>query len=645
MASGTSNRTNGDNPFPPILNHRNDPEFHKWLVTEDGVTCVANVMMSRGPYLGRNIDPRRDYEKEFGYPARGEVINYDDYLFMFQVFSIAARVVEVFAREAWQVHPLVYEDEDEEVTTPFEDALANIDRMLNIERSWFASTETGGSALWRIAKEADELSGIGQYGVILYGFADTDRMGRPKDLHEPVDSVVAGLPPDSAGVTTGDAGPDGQVLNDPRSDYGVASQYPFTDFPAFVPRIGPGGMTDIYPSSPTSQTPTTFDTARQQPGPTTRLLYMRPLPEGMATVVQWETNKFHPRFGLPVMYNVTLNDPTQGTTGNAMPTGSYRVHWSRITHLADTHHTATTSRALAAPRQRPVWADILNCYKVGGASAEMYYQGALPGHSFEVDPRFGQNIMDEKRMKDVYELWRNGMQRGIITKGWVMKDHAPQVVDPTPQLEKYVENICIKLNMPMRIFKGSERGNLASEQDETNWAGRKRERRTGYMTSGIVCPIINRLILARVLPEPMQDLKTDWPDFSTQTEEQKAKVSLVKTQSLAAYVSSGADVMVTPMNFLTKYQGFSNGEAKQMLEDAAEANQQREEMQRDLEEEAMQQQQEQMEQQAKLQQQSGNGAGNGGSNRPPKPPPQPQSSLRSTPPETKKAPHPDTTNT
>jgi hypothetical protein len=79
---------------------------------------------------------------------------------------VGRRVVNVYPEETWRMLPKVYEDPDPETTTPFEASWDELEKKHN---------------LLHYLQRADELSGVGHYGVILIGLND----GQP--LRSPVD--------------------------------------------------------------------------------------------------------------------------------------------------------------------------------------------------------------------------------------------------------------------------------------------------------------------------------------------------------------------------------------------------------------------------------------------------------------------------
>ena len=142
--------------------------------------AIHNAVQSlpRGGTYSPAGSSRRDIDDECGFPRRGQ-INLEDYAYLFERCSIAARVVELEPRESWKVNPVVYEDPDSTVITDFEQARDDLSKHLR-GTSWFQNDENErGDPIWQALQLVDELSGIGEFGVLLYGLADTDDLSQP----------------------------------------------------------------------------------------------------------------------------------------------------------------------------------------------------------------------------------------------------------------------------------------------------------------------------------------------------------------------------------------------------------------------------------------------------------------------------------
>ena len=155
------------------------PDGFKFSLNESelkALDVINATLLSRQELVKRMMDPRRDINAECGFPDPVTIQHYKE---MWDREAVAARVVQCFSQESWQVQPGVYEDEDPEAETEFEIAWDELGKSLRGEESWFKDEQ--GSPIWSLLARADELSGIGTFGVILLGFADGE-----DDLSQPL---------------------------------------------------------------------------------------------------------------------------------------------------------------------------------------------------------------------------------------------------------------------------------------------------------------------------------------------------------------------------------------------------------------------------------------------------------------------------
>ncbi len=295
------------------------------------------------------------------------------------------------------------------------------------------------------------------------------------------------------------------------------------------------------------------------------LSFIRIFDQVNAQIHSYDVDKGSPRFGQPEFYNLTFNEPQGNTTGINVPTGTEKVHWSRCIHLAD---NLGSSEIIGTPRQQPVYNNELSLRKMYGGSAEMYWRGAFPGLSIETHPQLGGDVVfDEEATKDDIEQYMNSLQRYITTTGMHVNSLAPQVSDPTPQIRVQIEAICILLGIPIRVFMGSERGELASGQDDETWNDRLRVRQSMYITPRIIVPFIDRLILAGVLTEPEQ-YTTKWPDLDSPSDSAQAEIAVNVTKALTEYVQGGVEALIPPMDYLVDVLHFDKERVKVIIDAA-----------------------------------------------------------------------------
>jgi hypothetical protein len=442
-------------------------------------------MLSRSELFNKFVDPRRNIFDECGFPETHQ-ISAETYREFYDRDSVASRIVDILPDECWKSTPSIFENEDVDITTPFEEAWNELGKSLRSEESFYQDEE--GNPVFEYLHRLDRVSGIGTFGVLLIGLNDG------KELHEEADM--------SGNVEA-------------------------------------------------------------------EIIYLRAFDESNAEIVTYETDRENARYGHPVEYNLTFNDPkdqTQDATAVGLENINLKVHWTRVIHVAD---NLVNSEIFGQPRMLPVFNNLFTLRKLYGGSGEMYWRGAFPGLSFETHPQLGPDATLPDNANDVVEKYMTGLQRYLMFTGMSVKSLAPQVVDPTPQIKCQIEAVCIKYGIPIRIFVGSERGELASSQDAVAWNDRLRSRQSSHITPRIIVPFVDRLILLGVLPRP-SGYSVTWPDLDALSEAEEADVALKRTEALAKYIQGDVRTIIEPLDYLTRFLKFTDDEAEAMIESVME---------------------------------------------------------------------------
>ena len=418
----------------------------------------------RGTLLGgsgENGD--RDYLAELRYPRTVTVDTYRDW---WENDGLANRVVGVYPDECWARDPEVY-DTEETRTTAFDRQFREAEQKLDL----FANLRL-----------ADELSGIGGFGVILIGLADTD------DLAKPAGGIDANGDP-----------------TDPRPD--------------------------VEP------------------------LYLTPLDQTLVRVRAWDTDPKSRRYGHPTYYDLRLHDPQPVAAGGVpftsttLPGQDVTVHWSRVVHVPSDVRSA--NKLCGFPRLQGVFHRVFDVrWKLAGGSAEMYWQGALPGYAFEENEgEYDTQPIDKASLDQEFDLFLNRLQRYLAVQGGKVKSLAPQVSDPTAHMLQQLLLICAAIKCPLRTFLGSEQGHLAGESDTTRWDNRVLGRCTRHCDRYLLRALVRRLQTLGAL-KWTETLLTAWKDVRTTSEKDAADIGMKQTQSLLQYVTSGAFLLVPPKDYM-----------------------------------------------------------------------------------------------
>lgn len=458
------------------------PEKLKHLNSNRSLIDNSTSLM-RSQFLTKLLDPRRDIDTECGYPKD---ITAQQYRYLYDREGIAERIVSIFPSECWSTDPMVKENDDAD-ESEFENQWDKLQHKLNI---------------WHYLNRADEMSGIGSYGLLFLGIDDG------KQLSEPADGI------DETG-----------------NKVGAASH---------------------------------------------ELLFMRVFDQSLVDVVSFEEDPANPRYGRPTIYSITFANPNDEDESNSSGT-NVSVHWSRCIHLADNRKS---SEIFGVPRMQTVYNRLYDLRKLLGGSAEMFWKGAFPGMSFEVNPELGDVELDATALRAEFDNYSNGLQRYLALSGVQVKSLSPQVASPQAHIEAQMKAIAITLGIPLRIFMGSEQAQLASSQDKQTWNSRVAHRQSKYVGPLVIRPFVDRLIAFGILPD-IEEYHIEFVDLSTPSDFDKAEVAGKQIEAVAKYVQSGADTLIPPMEFFTIIMGMTPEQAEAIIEAA---NEQMDEMEIDEQE-------------------------------------------------------------
>jgi hypothetical protein len=191
------------------------------------------------------------------------------------------------------------------------------------------------------------------------------------------------------------------------------------------------------------------------------------------------------------------------------------------------------------PRLQGIFNVLKSLELIVGGSGEMFWRGAFPGMSFELDKdaQFdsGQGATD---LEDQIQSYFHNLQRHLKTQGMQVKMLSPQVSDPSNHFQMFLSVVSATIGVPTRILLGSERGELASSQDERAWNEKVEERRLNYAEPMMLRQFIGRLQLVGILSATPDDYNIVWPPLKVSSEKEKAEISKLATEALATYANS-----------------------------------------------------------------------------------------------------------
>lgn len=265
--------------------------------------------------------------------------------------------------------------------------------------------------------------------------------------------------------------------------------------------------------------------------------------EDHAEIKRFDGDPTSPRFGLPEEYELTLfgerADKPEGIDDTV------RVDWSRVIHVVE---DPVEDEVFGLPRLERVFNLLDDLMKIVGSSSEIYYKqvaGILWAQLREDFKATDDDLEDlEDDLQDaLHELERLLMTGGLEDIGWVKPDQIP---DPSAPFEVIKQLLAAATGIPQRILFGSERGELASSQDQASWFGLIAERQEQFAEPTVVRPLIDRLVDAGALPPPGSDgYEVVWPSLFELPETEKSEIrerNARAVKTIAEALLAGGDV-------------------------------------------------------------------------------------------------------
>jgi hypothetical protein len=111
---------------------------------------------------------------------------------------------------------------------------------------------------------------------------------------------------------------------------------------------------------------------------------------------------------------------------------------------------------------------------------------------------------------------------------------------------------------------GSERGELASTQDQSNFEDRVSDRRTDYAEPSIVRPFVDQLISLGVLPEP-EEYHVRWPEVKNLNDAQRMALA----GAAATVNKTQGEIVITTSEIRDKILGYEPFTEEQQAENDA----------------------------------------------------------------------------
>lgn len=271
------------------------------------------------------------------------------------------------------------------------------------------------------------------------------------------------------------------------------------------------------------------------------LLYLTPLSEGDADITSWVRDVTSPRNGFPETYRLDL--------ANGDRTRTATVHHTRVIHVAE---GILDDEVYGTPALEPVMNRLFDIQKVLGSAAEAFWMVSNPGLALSVDPEFSD--IPTEQMDEQIEEYEHDLRRVLKLFGADIEQLDAQEVDPSNTVEAELKAISGTVNIPQRKLVGSERGELASSQDEANYLEFIGDRQTSTAEPVILRRFFDRLIEYGIVSPPRAGTySVDWPNLFQLNELELAQVKKTEAQAIKANSPMGDPSALHSMEALREW--------------------------------------------------------------------------------------------
>lgn len=290
------------------------------------------------------------------------------------------------------------------------------------------------------------------------------------------------------------------------------------------------------------------------------LKYVKVVSEHNADIKTWEKDPANERFGLPRLYEIKLQLP-----GEQGKTKSLDVHYTRVVHIT---LDLLEDEVEGEPHTITAFNRLKDLEKLIGGSAEMFWRGARPGYAGSAKDDYKIDSTTEGELMDQLKEYENDLRRFIVAEGVDISSLEQQISDPKGHVEVQLKMLSALTGIPLRILMGSERGELASDQDDSTWKLWVQTRRGETAEPSIIRPFVDRLLEYGILSEPKDGgYSVSWPNLFTMDESESADVAAKLSEALAKYSSDPMIEQNVPFEaFLKYFMNFKEDIVEQILE-------------------------------------------------------------------------------
>ncbi|EBO0868508.1 DUF1073 domain-containing protein [Salmonella enterica] len=258
------------------------------------------------------------------------------------------------------------------------------------------------------------------------------------------------------------------------------------------------------------------------------LVKLIPVWEPQLTVAEWDNNRLSETFGQPLMFN--FNEQPVGDETFIGPTRGEPVHPSRVILFCEGSEDDNTLSGI--PLMESGYNKLLDIEKISGGGAEGFLKNASRQMSAEFDKETDINQLNQQAkdagykdlgeaMNDKFNRLNRGTDAAAVMQAGKLNVLSVTPGDPAPTWTVTANELAASVQIPFTILFGQQTGRLASDEDKTDWANRRNQRRNGFLTDRVTA-LLERFWTIGIIPPPTNgEVTILWTDLLAPGEKEK----------------------------------------------------------------------------------------------------------------------------
>lgn len=266
------------------------------------------------------------------------------------------------------------------------------------------------------------------------------------------------------------------------------------------------------------------------------LIYLQPLHERNATILEWDEDVYSERYSYPLIYQVRLG------SDKGRKSSTRKVHWSRLIHFTE---GGLDNPVYGPPALRSIYNRLMDAEKIFAAGAEAAFKRMDPGAAFSLkeDANLGYTPEEEKEALDEIrgelDKFYNGLERYLMLQNTDVHSLTAPVHNFGSNIDSLYKSIAGSKGFPQRMLTGSEEAQLASAQDRSSY-----QEQIDSRQALIALPHV-RTFVDRVNSDNPAEWDIYWPTRDELNDHEKAELVNTLAQANKAHYEASGELLYT----------------------------------------------------------------------------------------------------